>query len=113
MKICYEGEELDFDLEKITVRQAMLLQSKLGLTLLSLDQGLAQGDPQAMLAVFWLMKTHSGQKVDIDDLDFKVVKLANAIQEAVDAEEKTKAQEEEATGKKKTPKEQGATTTTT
>lgn len=99
MKVNYEGEELEFDLEKITVRQAMVLKMKLGLTLLGLDEGLASGDPDALLAVYWLMRTHSGEKVDIDDLDFKIVTLANAIQEAVDAEEAAKAQEEEAKGK--------------
>lgn len=99
MKVNYEGEELEFDLEKITVRQAMVLKMKLGLTLLGLDEGLAAGDPDALLAVYWLMRTHSGEKVDIDDLDFKIVTLANAIQEAVDAEEAAKAQEEEAKGK--------------
>ena len=101
MKICYEGEELEFDLEQITVRQAMMLKMKLGLTLLGLDQGLSTGDPDAMLAVFWLMKTQAGDKVDLDDLDFKVVKLANAIQEAVDREEAANKEEEEADPKAK------------
>lgn len=104
MKIDYEGEELDFDLEQITVRQAMFLKTKLGLTLLGLDQGLSTGDPDAMLAVFWLMKSQGGTKVDIDTLDFKVVTLANAIQEAVDAEEAAAKEKNEAEGK--TPKEE-------
>jgi hypothetical protein len=103
MKVDYEGEVLEFDLEKITVRQAMMLKQKLGLTLLGLDEGLATGDPAAMLAVYWLMRTLNGDKVDIDDLDFKVVVLANAIQEAVEKEEAAaKATEEE---NKKGPKE--------
>jgi len=102
MKICYEGEELDFDLEEITVRQAMQLKMKLGLTLAGLDTGLSTGDPDAMLAVFWLMKSQAaGKPVDIDELDFKVVKLANAIQEAVDAEEARQAAEKEADPKEK------------
>ena len=95
MKIVYEGETLDFDLDQITVRQAMYLKTKLGLTLLGLDQGLASGDPDALLAIYWLIRTHAeGKTVDIDTLDFKVVALANAVQEAVEAEQK--AQEEEA-----------------
>lgn len=93
MRIEYEGESLEFDMEQITVRQAMYIQSKVGLTLLGLDQGLVAGDPQALLAIYWLMRTQSeGKHIDIDELDFKVIKLANAVQEAVEAEQK--AQEE-------------------
>ena len=105
MKVNYEGEELEFDLERVTVRQAMQLKMKLGLTLLGLDEGLTKGDPDALLAVYWLMRTHSSDKpVDIDTLDFKIVKLANAIQEAVEKDQAEQEAEAEKTGKK-TPKE--------
>ena len=89
MKIEYEGETLDFDMEQLTVRQAMYLKSKLGLTLLGLDQGLMAGDPDALLAIFWLIRTHADgcKPVEIDTLDFKVVKLAEAVQNAVEAEQ--------------------------
>jgi hypothetical protein len=88
MKINYEGETLDFDMEQITVRQAMYLKMKLGLTLMGLDQGLIAGDPDALLAIYWLMRTQvADSPVDIDNLDFKVVKLANAVQVAVEAEQ--------------------------
>lgn len=92
MKIEYEGQTLTFDLDEITVQQATVLKRKLGLTLMGLDKGLMEGDPDALRAVFWLIQTQSGNKVDIDEVDFKVVKLANAIQEAVEAQ----AAEEEA-----------------
>jgi hypothetical protein len=90
MKIEYEGETLEFDLEEVTVSQATVLKRRLGLTLLSLDQGLMDGDPDALRAVMWLIQTQAGKKVDIDELDFKIVKLANAIQAAVekDAEDR-------------------------
>lgn len=88
MRIEYEGESLEFDLEQLTVRQAMYLKMRLGLTLLGLDQGLVAGDPDALLAIYWLMRTQGSDKpVDIDTLDFKVVKLANAVQTAVEAEQ--------------------------
>jgi hypothetical protein len=86
MKIVYDGKTLDFDLEEITVSQATVLKRKLGLTLLALDKGLIEGDPDALRAVYWLIQEQSGNKVDIDLVDFKIVKLANAIQEAVEAE---------------------------
>jgi hypothetical protein len=91
MKINYEGQVLTFELEEITVQQATVLKRQLGLTLLSLDKGLMEGDPDALRAVYWLILTQSGQKADINEVDFKVVKLANAIQESVEAE--TEAEE--------------------
>ena len=94
MKILYEGETLEFDLEEITVQQATVLKRKLGLTLLSLDSGLIEGDPDALRAVYWLIRTQSGERLDIDEVDFKIVKLANAIQAAVEKE--SEAAEDEA-----------------
>ena len=87
MQVKYEGKDYTFDLDEITVSQATTLKRKLGLTLLGLDQGLREGDPDALRAVFWLMKEQSGERTDIDMVDFKIVKLANAIQDAADAEE--------------------------
>lgn len=95
MKIDYEGETLEFDLEEITVQQATVLKRKLGLTLLSLDNGLIEGDPDALRAVYWLIRTQSGERVDIDEVDFKIVKLANAIQAAVEKEAADKEAEGE------------------
>jgi hypothetical protein len=96
MIVEYEGEKLTFDLDEIDVQQATVLKRKLGLTLLSLDAGLSEGDPDALRAVFWLMQVQSGKTgVDIDAVNFKIVKLANAIQDAV---EKENAAKEEADG---------------
>jgi hypothetical protein len=95
MKVNYEGEVLEFDLEEIDVQQATVLKRKLGLTLLGLDQGLSEGDPDALRAVYWLMMVQSGKRVDIDEVNFKIVKLANAIQEAVEAEAKANGEGED------------------
>jgi hypothetical protein len=93
MIVEYEGEKLTFDLDEIDVQQATVLKRKLGLTLLSLDAGLTEGDPDALRAVYWLMLVQSGHKgVDIDDVNFKIVKLANAIQDAADKENAEKAE---------------------
>lgn len=111
MKIQYEGQVLEFDLEDITVQQATVLKRKLGLTLLTLDKGLLEGDPDALRAVYWLIQEQSGNRVDIDTVDFKIVKLANALQEAIEAEAEeadAKAEAEAAaTGKAKDPKDAG------
>jgi hypothetical protein len=90
MKIDYEGETYDFDLEEITLAQATYLHKHLGLTLQGLDLGLAQGHPDALRAVWWLIQAQAGKKTNIDNLDFKIVKLSNAVQAAYEAENEEK-----------------------
>jgi hypothetical protein len=103
MIVEYEGEKLTFDLDEIDVQQATVLKRQLGLTLLALDAGLTEGDPDALRAVYWLMLVQSGQKnVDINEVNFKIVKLANAIQDAADKEKADKEEAED--GKEATPK---------
>lgn len=104
MKIQYEGEELEFDLSEVTLGQATYLKRHLGLTLMGLDQGLGEGDPDALRGVWWLIQDQSGKKCNIDSVDFKIVKLSNAIQDAVEAE---RGAEEEA------PKDEEGQTQTT
>ena len=100
MKIEYEGETLEFDLEEITLQQATVMYKQLGLTLLKLDTGLIEGNPDALRAVYWLIRTQQGDKVDINEVDFKIVKLSNAIQTAVDKENAEKEATKEADGPK-------------
>lgn len=95
MIVKFEDEELDFSLDEITVSQATTLKRKLGLTLIGLDAGLSDGDPDALRAVYWLMQTQAGKRVDIDSVDFKIVKFANAIQAAVEVEAAKDAAEKE------------------
>lgn len=82
MKISYEDKEYDFDLDEIDVSQATVIKRKFGLTLLSLESGLREGDPDSLRCLYWLMLTQDGQRVNIDNINFKIVKFANAIQEA-------------------------------
>lgn len=103
MIIDYEGEKLDFDLEEITLGEATYIKKHTGLTLMGLDQGLSVGDPDALRAVWWLIQTHTGNKVNIDGVDFKIVKLSNAIQTAY---EKEQAEQEVETNPDGSPKEQ-------
>lgn len=86
MHLNYEGKEYDFDLEEVTVQQARTIKTSCGLTLLGLENGLEQGDPDALRAVFWLMLCQNGERVDIDRADFKIVKFARAIDAAALAE---------------------------
>lgn len=99
MKVNYDGHEYEFDLDEIDVNQACIIKAKCNLTLMSLEAGLMQADPHALKAIFWLMLVQSGDtNADIDRINFKIVKFANALQEATKAEE---AAEKEAAKAKK------------
>jgi hypothetical protein len=86
MKVEYEGSVYDMDLEEITVRQAKVIKTKCGLSLKGLEDSLQEGDADGLRALFWLMLENSGEHVDIDSVDFKIVKFANAVQAASKAE---------------------------
>ncbi len=100
MKICYEGKTLQFDLEELTLEQATVIYKRLGLTLLTLDQGLIEGNPDALRAIFWMIMQQDDSKVQIEDVNFKIVKFANAVQEAVEKEAAEAAEKEAADGPK-------------
>lgn len=95
MEIHYEDEVFHFDLEDVTLAQATYIHKRLGLTLMGLDQGLMEGHPDALRAVWYLIKVQGGEKVNIDNLDFKIVKFANAVQTASEKEQKEKEAEGE------------------
>jgi hypothetical protein len=83
MRLNYEGRDYTFDLEEITLQQARTIKSQCGITLLGLEAGLENGDPDALRAIFWLMLVQNGEQADIDRVDCKIVKFARAIDAAV------------------------------
>lgn len=85
MKVAYEGTDYDFDLDELDISQATQIYRKYSLTLLSLETGLREGNPDALRSLYWLMLTQSGQKVNLDNVNFKIVKFANAVQKAIEA----------------------------
>lgn len=100
MLINYDGKEYPFELDDITVSQATAIKRRLNLTLLGIEKGLAEVDVDALRAIYWLMLAQNGETRDIDRVDFKPLKYAVAIRNAIEAEEAKKAEEGEA------PKEQ-------
>lgn len=99
MKVTYDDKEYDFDLDEIDVRQATIIQDKCGMTLMGLEEGLADGNAHALRALFWIMLVQSGETVDIDRINFKIVKFAKAldkaaVDQAAAAEAKTKGKAE-------------------
>jgi len=94
MKITYREQEFEFDLDAIDVAQAKVIKVHCGLTLKGITDGIAELDPDAMRAAFWLMHVQSSIPCDIDRINFPLVEFASAIIEA--AELKTKEMAEQA-----------------
>src|ERR1700744_1802562 len=82
MKIDYDGAEYTLDMDEIDVVEATYIKVKTGLTLLGLQAGLEQADPDALKALFWLMNKQSGKAIDIERVNFKIVKFVEAIKNA-------------------------------
>jgi len=85
MDITWNDKVYEFDLDDLTMQQAKVIKERLGLTLLGLEKGLNEGDADALLAVYWLMHAQAGVTVDWGS-DFKVIRFANAVGEAIQAD---------------------------
>jgi hypothetical protein len=109
MEVVYEDTTYDLDFDEITVSQAKVIKTSCGMTLKALETGLADGDADAMRALFWLMVVNSGEKANIDTIDFKIVKFSKAVVEAsekqrIAAEAKDEAEAAEASAAGHRPK---------
>jgi hypothetical protein len=96
MQITLDEVDYTFDLAEITMLQMKVLKKAFGFNLMTLEQGLAEFDADALLAVYWLMLEQSGKSAPLELIDFKVVTFARAIQAAVEKEAADKAAEEKA-----------------
>jgi hypothetical protein len=94
MVVDFEGKEYNLDFDDITVQQAIVIKTHCKMTLKGLEEGLADADPDALRALFWLMQVNSGVASNIDTLDFKIVKFSKAVQ--VGAEKQAVKAKEEA-----------------
>jgi hypothetical protein len=88
MNIDFEGREYTLDLDDITVAQAKVIKVHRQLTLKGLSEGLNELDPDALVAVYWLMRVQSGDTgIDIDRIDFPAIKFAEAVAKAATTEQ--------------------------
>ena len=86
MNVDFEGKTYALDIEDIDVRQAMVIKVKTGYNLLQWQAALEQADVDAIKALYWLMLAQNGVGSDIDQVNFKLIKFANAIKAAQKAE---------------------------
>jgi hypothetical protein len=96
MKVTYDGADYDFDFDEITVQQAKTIKDRCKMTLRGLEEGLAEGDADALRALYWLMLCNTGITEDIDTVDFKIVKFSKALQDATAARDEELAAAEKA-----------------
>lgn len=95
MNINFEGKDYHLDLDEIDVQQARTIKRQTGLTLLQLQKGLEDVDVDSMVALYWLMMVQNGTTVDMNKVNFPVVKFGEAVINAL--MEEAKAAEENPT----------------
>lgn len=98
MRINYEGQSYDFEMTDLTVKQAIKIEKYLGCPIAEFSDRLfpqaAEGEPPknpdmaAMQCLGWLI-LHGGRDVPIEDTDFKVKALFEAVADAMAAQQKT------------------------
>lgn len=102
MNVEYEGESYAFDLDEIDVSQARYIKRKFGMTLMEMEEGLGQADPDSLVALYWLMMAQNGKAIDPDRVNFKILKFGLALRKAVDAEAESNPTQAEAAPEDKT-----------
>ena len=93
MIITYEGQSYEFDMDDLTVKQALKIEKHLGGPMIEFEKGMLTGSAACYQVLGWLI-LHGGDQTPIADVDFKYGKLSKAFGEAAAAEaeaEKAKA----------------------
>lgn len=86
MIIDYEGQQYPFDMDDVTVKQALKIEAFMGCSFAEWGKRLQDGqDLRARQVVGWLI-LHPDGGVPIEDTDFKMVALGKAIDAAAAAE---------------------------
>ena len=85
MKIEYEGEQYDLDMDAIDVKQAIKIEKHIGGTLSDWEAGLGNASTPCLQALGWLIFT-GGDSTPIGDVNFKIMVLSKAMAAADEAE---------------------------
>ena len=85
MKIDYDGQVYDLDLAAVTLKQAMVIQGYVGMSVMKLLEQFAnveEDTPELLLAIgaiYWLMHNQAGHQFPIADADFPLTKFLEAF----------------------------------
>lgn len=96
MIIHFEDTDYNFDIEALDLAEARHIKRQTGLSMRGLMDGLADIDPEALVAIYWLMLKQNGQVSDMNKLNFSVLKFAEAVGKAFDEEAAARKATEEA-----------------
>lgn len=96
MEVRWNDKDYTFNLERIRVSEAKIIKVQTGYTLMTLEEGLDNADPDALRAVFWLMMVHNGEPVALERVDFEILAFAKALQEGSEKEAEAAKAEKEA-----------------
>jgi len=81
IKFKLDGETYEYDDTSLSVKEARIIKKNAGMGLVSWARGLADGDPDALVAMVWLAKTRAGEAIrwqDLDDLDLASLELGDS-----------------------------------
>ena len=96
MIIEYEGGSYDFDLDDLTVKQALKIEKHIDGPMIEFEKGMLTGSAACYQALGWLI-LHGGDQTPIANVDFKYKKLMSAFEAAAEKEaEAAKARPEAA-----------------
>lgn len=93
MKVDYEGQVYDLDLENFDLKQAMAIQGYTGMSIMKLFSQLKEVEedtPELFLAlgaIYWLMQNQAGNIYPIADTNFPVAKFTESLFRAMLADE--------------------------
>ena len=97
MIITYEGTSHEFDLDDLTVKQAIKIEKHIGGPMMDFEKGMLTGRADCYQVLGWLI-LHGGDSTPIADVDFKYGKLAKAFAAAAEAEAEAEKAREAAAG---------------
>jgi hypothetical protein len=86
MQVAFNNKVYTLDIEEIEVEHARVIKRYCGLTLRKLEESLADGDPDGLTSLYWLMLQQNGENHRIESVSFKIVKFAKAVGNAQAAE---------------------------
>lgn len=87
MLVHFEDKDYTFDIEALDVSEARTIKRQTGLTIRALMNGLEEMDPDAMVALYWLMLKQNGQMTDPNKVNFPMLKFGEALADAFAAEQ--------------------------
>lgn len=90
----YDGREWLFDMDKVSMQQAITIQLAWGFTLEDYQEALEKADARALQCLYWLMLQQNGIERVLKDLDADLVELTTAWKVAVEAEQARQAAEQ-------------------